>query len=68
LIEKLRVNTRYDMWGAYITQVEAIFLLLVLAGLAGMLVTFRTWRFWTRGVISAGVHCGLAACAPHLAD
>jgi phosphatidylglycerol:prolipoprotein diacylglycerol transferase len=64
LIEKIRVNVRYDVLGAYVTQAEAISLLLILAGLAGILATLRTHRFWTKTVVAVGVLTALAACAP----
>jgi phosphatidylglycerol---prolipoprotein diacylglyceryl transferase len=64
LIEKIRVNVRYDVLGAYVTQAEAISLLLIIAGLGGVLGTLRTKRFWTKIVVSAGVLTALAACAP----
>jgi phosphatidylglycerol:prolipoprotein diacylglycerol transferase len=65
LIEKIRINTRYDVFGAHVTQAEAISFLLVIAGLAGVLMTLQKQRFWTRIVVSAGVLCALSACAPH---
>ncbi len=64
LIEKIRVNVRYDILGAYVTQAEAISLLLVIAGLAGILATLRTPRFWTKAIVAVGVLTALAACAP----
>ena len=64
LIEKIRVNTRYDVWGAQVTQAEAISFLLILAGLIGVLATLRTNRFWIRAIVSGGVLAALAACAP----
>jgi phosphatidylglycerol---prolipoprotein diacylglyceryl transferase len=64
LIEKIRVNARYDILGAYVTQAEAISFLLIIAGLGGVLGTLRTKRFWTKIVVSAGVLTALAACAP----
>jgi phosphatidylglycerol:prolipoprotein diacylglycerol transferase len=65
LIEKIRINTRYEVFGAHITQAEAISLLLVIAGLVGVLLTLHKKGFWTRAFISAGVLCALSACAPH---
>jgi phosphatidylglycerol---prolipoprotein diacylglyceryl transferase len=64
LIEKIRVNVRYDVLGAYVTQAEAISLLLIIGGLGGLLGTLRTKRFWTKIAVSAGVLTALAACAP----
>jgi phosphatidylglycerol:prolipoprotein diacylglycerol transferase len=65
LIEKIRVNPRYDLFGAHVTQAEAISFLLVIAGLAGILMTLRKQRVWTRVIVSAGVLAALSACAPH---
>ncbi|HTB86565.1 MAG TPA: prolipoprotein diacylglyceryl transferase family protein [Steroidobacteraceae bacterium] len=64
LIEKIRVNVRYDLLGVYVTQAEAISFLLIIAGLGGILATLRTKRFWSKIVVSAGVLSALAACAP----
>ena len=64
LIEKIRVNVRYDLLGTSVTQAEAISFLLIIAGLVGILATLRTKRFWTKVVVSAGVLSALAACAP----
>ncbi len=65
LIEKIRINTRYDLLGVHLTQAEAISFLLVLAGLVGVLVTLHKQRWWTRVIVSGGVLCALSACAPH---
>jgi phosphatidylglycerol---prolipoprotein diacylglyceryl transferase len=65
LIEKIRINTRYDVFGAHVTQAEAISFLLVIAGLVGVLATLHKKRLWTRVIVSAGVLCALSACAPH---
>jgi len=64
LIEKIRINVRYDVLGAYVTQAEAISLLLIIAGLAGILATLRAHRIWTKIIVSVGVLSALAACAP----
>jgi phosphatidylglycerol---prolipoprotein diacylglyceryl transferase len=64
LIEKIRINTRYDVLGAQVTQAEVISFLLIIAGLIGVLATLRTNRFWTRAIVSVGVLAALAACAP----
>jgi phosphatidylglycerol---prolipoprotein diacylglyceryl transferase len=64
LIEKIRVNVRYDILGTYVTQAEAISFLLIIVGLAGVLATLRTHRFWTKVLVSVGVLSALAACAP----
>jgi phosphatidylglycerol:prolipoprotein diacylglycerol transferase len=65
MIEKIRINTRYELFGAHVTQAEAISFVLVLAGLIGVLVTLRRQRLWTRVIVSAGVLGALSACAPH---
>ena len=65
LIEKIRINARYDVLGIFITQAEAISIILVIAGLFGVLATFRTHRFLIKAVLSVGVLSALAACAPH---
>jgi hypothetical protein len=64
LIEKIRINVRYDVFGAYVTQAEAISFLLIIAGLFGVLATLRTNQFWTKIIVSVGVLSALAACAP----
>jgi phosphatidylglycerol:prolipoprotein diacylglycerol transferase len=65
LIEKIRINVRYEMFGVSVTQAEAISLLLVIAGLIGVLATLRTHRVWKRVLVSVGVLAALTACAPH---
>jgi phosphatidylglycerol:prolipoprotein diacylglycerol transferase len=65
LIEKIRINPRYDLFAVQVTQAEAISSLLVLAGLVGILATLRAKRFWTKVIVSAGVLSALSACAPH---
>jgi phosphatidylglycerol:prolipoprotein diacylglycerol transferase len=65
LIEKIRVNVRYELFGIHLTQAEAISFLLVIMGLVGVLTTLRTRRFWPKFIVSAGVLCALSACAPH---
>jgi phosphatidylglycerol:prolipoprotein diacylglycerol transferase len=64
LIEKIRINVRYDLLGAYITQAEAISLLLIVAGFIGVLVSLRNQRSWTKIVFSVGVLAALSACVP----
>ena len=64
VIEKIRVNVRYDLLGTSVTQAEAISFLLIIAGLGGVLATLRTKRFWTKIALSVGVLTALAACAP----
>jgi len=65
LIEKIRINVRFNVLGLHITQAEAISLVLVIAGLLGVLVSLRTRRFWPKIIVSAAVLGALSACAPH---
>jgi phosphatidylglycerol:prolipoprotein diacylglycerol transferase len=64
VIEKIRVNARYDVFGTHITQAEAISLLLIVAGFIGVLATLRARRAWTKIVFSVGVLTALSACVP----
>jgi phosphatidylglycerol:prolipoprotein diacylglycerol transferase len=63
LIEKIRLNVRFEMFGALVTQAEAISVLLVIAGLAGVLATLRPKRSWSKAIVSVFVLTALAACA-----
>lgn len=40
-IEKIRVNTKYNIFGAEITQAEIISSIMVLAGIAGIILTYK---------------------------
>lgn len=64
LIEKIRVNARHDFFETYITQAEAISLLLIVAGFIGVLATLRTQRYLTKILFSVGVLSALSACVP----
>jgi phosphatidylglycerol:prolipoprotein diacylglycerol transferase len=64
LIEKIRVNVEHQLLGASVTQAEAISLLLIVAGLLGVLATVRTRGLWVRIAFSASVLTALSACAP----
>lgn len=65
LIEKIRINVEHVLFGGVnLTQAEAISVLLIVAGLLGVLATLRTHRVWTRIAFSAGVLSALSACAP----
>lgn len=64
LIEKIRINVRYEVFGAYITQAEAISILLIVAGFVGVLASLRTQRSWTKIAFSVGVLAALSACVP----
>jgi|SRR5579859_408557 len=65
LIEKIRINARYDVLGTLVTQAEVVSVIVVMTGLVGVLATLRTHRLWIRAIISAGLLSALAACAPH---
>jgi phosphatidylglycerol:prolipoprotein diacylglycerol transferase len=64
LIEKIRLNVRFEMFGAAVTQAEAISFLLVITGLIGVLATLHAQHFWRKAVVSALVLSALTACAP----
>lgn len=44
LIEKIRVNTLYHVWGKSFTQAELISSLLMLFGLIGMYISYRNYK------------------------
>lgn len=64
LIEKIRINVDHDLFGVRLTQAEVISLLLVVAGLVGILLTLRVRRIWAKTVFSACVLVALSACVP----
>ena len=64
LIEKIRVNPEHYWLGAPLTQAEGISILVVVAGLLGVLVSLRGRRYWTRALVSLGVVAALSACVP----
>jgi phosphatidylglycerol:prolipoprotein diacylglycerol transferase len=64
LIEKIRVNPEHDWLGIRLTQAEAISVLLVVAGLLGMLLTLTGRTLWPRVVLAVGVVTALSACVP----
>jgi phosphatidylglycerol:prolipoprotein diacylglycerol transferase len=64
LIEKIRVNLEHPLLGLSLTQAEAISLLLIVAGLLGVLTTLRTRRLWVRVGFATGVLTMLSACVP----
>jgi phosphatidylglycerol---prolipoprotein diacylglyceryl transferase len=64
LVEKIRINVRHDWLGIGLTQAEAISVLLVVAGLAGVLLTLRGRRVWLRTLLALGVVAALSACVP----
>lgn len=64
LIEKIRINLEYHLFGVSLTQAEAIAGLLVVAGLVGVLATLRTRYLWIRIAFCVGVLSALSACVP----
>jgi phosphatidylglycerol:prolipoprotein diacylglycerol transferase len=64
LIEKIRVNVKHDVLGAYLTQAELVSLLLILAGFIGVLISLQGRRLWAKALFSAGVLAALSACVP----
>jgi phosphatidylglycerol:prolipoprotein diacylglycerol transferase len=65
LIEKIRINVEHALFGdVSLTQAEVISVLLIVAGLVGVLVTLRTRHVWARIAFSIGVLSALSACAP----
>ena len=65
LIEKIRVNVHYQMFGASFSQAEAISFVLIVAGFVGVLMTRRDARLLPRLVFSAVVLSALSACVAH---
>lgn len=64
LIEKIRINPEHHWLGVPLTQAEGISMLVVVAGLLGVLATLRSKRYWTRALFSLGVAAALSACVP----
>lgn len=64
LVEKIRINPRHEWLGVQLTQAEAISVLLILAGLMGVLYALAGRRFWLRILLAAGVLSALSACVP----
>jgi phosphatidylglycerol:prolipoprotein diacylglycerol transferase len=62
LIEKIRVNVRYNVIGLSFTQAEAISCVIILAGLVGVLITLRTRSAVIKGVVAFGIVAALSAC------
>jgi phosphatidylglycerol---prolipoprotein diacylglyceryl transferase len=64
LIEKLRINPQHDWLGLQLTQAEAISILVILAGLAGVQLTLAGRRPWPRILFAVGIVSALSACVP----
>jgi phosphatidylglycerol:prolipoprotein diacylglycerol transferase len=64
LIEKIRINIEHSILGLSLTQAEIVSVLIIAAGLIGVLVTLQSRRRWTRIAFSVGVLGALSACVP----
>lgn len=64
LIEKIRINVEHSILGLSLTQAEIVSLLIIAAGLIGVLLTLRSRRRWTRVAFALGVLGALSACVP----
>lgn len=64
LIEKIRINTEHSILGFWLTQAELVSVLIIVAGLVGILATLKTRRLWIRIGFSVGVLGALSACVP----
>jgi phosphatidylglycerol:prolipoprotein diacylglycerol transferase len=62
LIEKIRINVHFEVFGASFSQAEAISFALIVAGFIGVLVTQRRARLLPRLVFSVAVLSALSAC------
>ena len=65
LIEKIRINVHFEVFGASFSQAEAISFALIMAGLIGVLVTQRRARLVPRIAFSVAVLAALSACVSH---
>jgi phosphatidylglycerol:prolipoprotein diacylglycerol transferase len=64
LVEKIRINVEHDWLGLQLTQAEAISVVLVVAGLLGVLFTLHGRKPWTRALLALGVATAVSACVP----
>src|SRR5688572_15581195 len=64
LIERIRINPEHDWLGIQLTQAEAISIVVVAAGLLGVLLTLHGRRPWTRALLALGVATAVSACVP----
>jgi phosphatidylglycerol:prolipoprotein diacylglycerol transferase len=62
LIEKIRINTVYHVWGVNFTQAELISTLLILIGLIGILKTIQV-GWLGKVLLSISIFTALTACA-----
>jgi phosphatidylglycerol:prolipoprotein diacylglycerol transferase len=59
LIEKIRINIRYDVLGITFSQAEVISVAIIIVGLVGLLTTINTRTVWTKAVLSVVVRGAL---------
>jgi phosphatidylglycerol---prolipoprotein diacylglyceryl transferase len=64
LIEKIRINPEHAVLGVSLTQAEAISLVVVVAGTAGVLMTTTGRKLWPRLLLAFGILTALSACVP----
>lgn len=64
LIEKIRINVDHNLFGHAVTQAEAISVLVIVAGLLGILLTLEARTLWVKVLVSLGVLTALSACVP----
>lgn len=64
LIEKIRINIEHNVLGLSLTQAEMISLVVIGAGLCGVLLTLKSRRIWIKVLISLGIISAASACVP----
>lgn len=64
LIEKIRTNVDHGFFGHTATQAEAISMLVIVAGLLGILLTLDARALWIKVLVTLGVLSALSACVP----
>jgi len=62
LIEKIRINPNYDVFGLSFTQAEGISLILIILGVTGVLATLTSKKLLPKAIFSFAVIATLTAC------
>ena len=62
LIEKIRINPNYDVFGLSFTQAEGISLILIILGVIGVLATSASKKLFPKAIFSFAILASLAAC------
>jgi len=62
LIEKIRINPNYDVFGLSFTQAEGISLILIILGVTGVLATLTSKKLLPKAIFSFAVFVTLTAC------